>query len=257
MIKLWNNTPGYCEQYGQPEPYLDFYPAENSRAAIIVCAGGGYCGRAAHEGVPVALWLNSVGISAFVLSYRFAPYRYNEISGDVLRAVRLVRFNRERYSLDADKIGILGFSAGGHLASTAAVHFDHEGFYPPTDDADKESARPDAAVLCYSVISTDEKIVHQGSFKNLLGENYGKPELMTFFSNEKQIKQNTPPTFLWHTSDDPVVDVRNSLCFAAELRENQIPYELHIYPKGRHGLALEQELWTESCESWLHMVLKT
>lgn len=263
-IKLWEKTPFYDGKIGQPEPYLRHYPADG-RACVIVCPGGAYEFISPREGEPVALWLNSIGISAFVLTYRVAPYTEKATTGDILRAVRVVRHNAANFGTDKNKIGVLGFSAGGHLASSAATHFSDFAF-DRLDEADDESSRPDAAILCYPVISSDGEIRHEGSFKNLLGGKAGDGELLRYYSNEKQIKPDTPPCFLWHTRCDGVVPAENTLSFALGLQKNKIPYELHIYDKGCHGLALCGEdminehgdlrasEWTKSCQEWLRSI---
>ena len=252
-FKLWEqNTPYFDPELGQAEPDMEFFKGEG-RGCVIVCAGGAYSHRADHEGVPVAKWLQSAGVSAFNLTYRFAPYRYKATVGDVLRAVRLARFYAAELGYDRDKIGVLGFSAGGHLASCAAVHFDDFEEKIAGDEIDRESSRPDAAVLCYPVISSS-KIGHLSTFQNLLGDEFDDKK--DFFSNENQIKDNTPPTFLWHTSEDDAVSVINSLRFAEGLKNKNIPFELHVYPYGGHGLGLAQDMdrvceWTAACENWL------
>ena len=255
-FKLWEqNTPFFNPDFGQAEPDMEFFKGEG-KGCVIVCAGGAYSFRSDHEGIPVAKWLQSAGVSAFNLTYRFAPYRYKATVGDVLRAVRLARHYAGELGYDRDKIGVLGFSAGGHLASCAAVHFDDCEEKIAGDEIDSESSRPDAAILCYPVISSDETIGHMGSFENLLGDENDKRD---FFSNENQIKDNTPPTFLWHTSDDEAVNVENSLRFAAGLRRKNIPFELHVFPHGQHGLGLARDTdrvgeWTTACENWLKTI---
>jgi len=258
MIKLWENTPGFNEEYGQPEPHLVPYLVEGEKAApcIIVCPGGAYAHLANHEGEPVAKWLNSFGVSAFVLKYRRMPYQHEYITNDVLRAIRVVRYNAGEYNIDEGKIGVLGFSAGGHLASSAAVHFDNPTL-SENDPIDKVSSRPDCAVLCYPVISAEYGISHTGSFKNLIGDEM-TIELLEYYSNEKQVKENTPPVFLWHTANDPGVPSTNSLVMAKALVEKKIPCEVHIYPDGPHGIGLAEGMypssWTASCEKWIKSV---
>lgn len=257
-IKLWEkDVPYFNPKYNQNEPDMEFFKGKDGNGCVIVCAGGGYLVRAPHEGVPVAEWLQKSCVSAFNLTYRFAPYTYKATVGDVLRAVRVARHYADELGYDKNKIGVLGFSAGGHLASCAAVHFDDLEEKIAGDEIDNESSRPNAAILCYPVISSDEKIWHEGSFRNLLGEDFDDKK--DFFSNENQIKDNTPPVFLWHTSNDATVSVVNSLRFAEGLRKKQIPFELHIYPYGRHGLGLAKEEdrvaeWTNACENWLKTI---
>lgn len=220
--------------------------------AVIVLPGGGYGGLAPHEDKPIAEWLNRGGISAFVLHYRVAPHKHPVPMLDAQRAVRLVRFYAAEWNIKSDHVGILGFSAGGHLASTAATHFDDG--QAASDPVDHVSCRPDAAVLCYPVITFGEFRNH-GSMVNLIGEN--PPEaLRQSLSNELQVTPQTPPAFLWHTSDDAAVPLENSLLFAAALHRNQVPCELHVFPHGNHGLGLAEAdpivgAWSGLCITWL------
>ncbi len=257
MIPLWErDIPGYDSSINNGEiPSLTPYILENDRvnSAIIVCPGGGYVRRAEHEGEPVALWLNSIGISSFVLNYRVAPYRYPYPLLDVKRAIRLVRFNANKFHINPNRVGILGFSAGGHLACMSAVLFDN-GDPDSSDPIDKVSSRPDALILCYPVISF-LRFYHKGSMTSLLGEN-PLEDLREFLSCENRVTKDTPPTFIWHTTDDSGVPVENSLLFVQALRRFGIPFELHIFQSGRHGLGLAKDnpyisKWTKLCEGWL------
>lgn len=232
-------------------PYL--VDGENN-PAVIVCPGGGYGGRAGHEGEPVALWLNTLGISAFVLRYRVAPYQYPAPVLDAQRAIRTVRRYAEMFRIDPERVGILGFSAGGHLASTTGVHFDG-GDARANDPVERHSSRPDLLILCYPVISMLDPYAHAGSRQNLLGEQPDS-ELVERMSTERNVKQATPPVFLWHTSDDASVPVENSLLLAAALRRQGIAFDLHVYEHGRHGLGLAEDdahvkTWSGACASWL------
>lgn len=257
MELLWedHNIPGWINEIEQDKPQLDVYLADASsdqKPAVIICAGGGYSRRAAHEGEPVAQWLNTIGISAFVVRYRVAPYRYPYPIMDAKRAIRYVRYYAERFCVNPNQIGILGFSAGGHLASTIGTHID-EGDPNALDPIDRLSARPDALILCYPVI-TFGTYRHQGSIKNLLGKEAVVSQ-MEALSNELHVSEKTPPTFLWHTANDQTVKVENSILFAQALSRKQIPYELHIFPDGKHGLGLATEhphvsIWTELCKRW-------
>lgn len=241
-------------------PRLDVYPAPAEKAtgaAVIICPGGGYSGMAiGHEGKQVAQWLNSLGITAFVLKYRLPD---NTIMADKSigpmqdgqRAIRLVRSRAKEWGIDPKKIGIMGFSAGGHLASTLSTHFNAKVY----DDADATSARPDFSLLIYPVISMREDITHMGSRINLLGE---KPssEQVSYFSGELQVNSETPTAFLVHSMDDGAVPVENSIEYALALKKNKIPCELHIYEKGGHGYGLGKSGGTESdwslaCGRWL------
>lgn len=255
-VPLWtNDVPAFDAAWGQPVPSLTPYPLVASRpyGAVIICPGGGYGGRADHEGEPVARWLNSQGISAFVLNYRVAPYRHPVPLQDAQRAIRLVRHNAGLWNVDPTHVGVLGFSAGGHLASTAGTHYD-TGHASAKDPVERQSCRPDALVLCYPVITFTEHR-HDGSMRNLLGDD-PDPELRAHLSNETQVSADTPPVFLWHTSDDAAVPVENSLLFASSLKKHGIPFELHVYPSGRHGLGLGEEGtrvagWPALCAAWL------
>ncbi|MBS4207844.1 alpha/beta hydrolase [Bacillus sp. FJAT-50079] len=255
-MQLWENETPYAKgNSAEDRPYLVPYivNTNESHAAVIICPGGGYQRRADHEGEPIAKWLNRLGISAFVLHYRVAPYQHPVPLLDVQRAIRLVRHRAHEWKIDQGKIGVLGFSAGGHLASTAATLFELQAD-ESVDEIDQISCRPDLAILCYPVISF-EQYVHEGSMNRLLGE---EPEqsLKELLSSEKNVSANTPPVFLWHTADDAAVPVGNALIFAEALSKQQIPYELHIYQNGRHGLGLAEEepdvaAWIQTCEIWL------
>ncbi|MCT8139604.1 alpha/beta hydrolase [Anaerobacillus sp. CMMVII] len=226
---------------------------EAKSAGMIVCPGGGYHHRALHEGAPICKWLNSLGISAFLLDYRVAPSKHPAPLLDAKRAIRYVRYHAPNWNIDKDKIGILGFSAGGHLAATAGTQFDL-GNQNAVDPVERESSRPNVLVLCYPVISFVENY-HQGSVVNLLGEGSTEEERIVL-SAEKQVKETTPPTFLWHTADDRSVPVENSLAFAKALSTHNILFELHIFQSGRHGLGLAEAdshvaSWSRICSSWL------
>jgi len=256
MIRLWESKiPGFDAGAGGEIPSMVPYVLSTvgKHGAVIVIPGGGYGTRAPHEGEPVALWLNSIGLSAFVLNYRVAPYKHPYPMLDAQRAIRLVRYNAEKWNIDSEKIGVLGFSAGGHLASTVGTHFD-DGDVNSEDPVEKVSSRPDAMILCYPVISFGE-YGHHGSIINLLGEN-PPDDLRKSLSNEMHVSENTPPAFLWHTADDDVVPVENSLMFAAALSRKKVDFELHVFPRGVHGLGLAVSdpvvsLWTGLCEKWL------
>lgn len=226
-------------------------------AAVVVCPGGGYGGLAVdHEGKQIAEWLNSFGVAAIVLEYRHRGKGYGHPAPlhDVQRALRMVRANAEPWGCDPQRVGVIGFSAGGHLASTAATHFDG-GHHASSDPVERQSCRPDFAILCYPVIAFDEPYTHRGSQRNLLGEG-ADPALVKSLSNEKQVTPETPPTFLWHTTDDSVVPPENSVYFYLALRKAGVPAELHIYEHGRHGLGLAKNIpavseWPKRCEDWL------
>lgn len=237
-------------------PSVTPYLLEGSECSpvMIVCPGGGYGMRAEHEGEPVARWLNRIGVSAVVLNYRVAPYRHPTPLGDALRAIRLVRHRASDWNIDPSRVGILGFSAGGHLASTAGTHYD-PGDPHSADPVERESSRPDLMVLSYPVI-TMGKHTHEGSRSCLLGERQHDPDLIGELSNEEQITADTPPVFLWHTVDDEAVPVENAMMFAEGLRSKGVPFELHFFESGTHGLGLAEQhaeagLWPMLCEAWL------
>lgn len=233
-----------------------FKAAEPSGAAVIICPGGGYGYLAIDkEGVKVAQWFNTKGITAFVLKYRLPSDLIMEDKTigplqDAQRAMRLVRENAQEYAIDTAKVGIMGFSAGGHLASTLSTHYNDKVY--ETDNA--ISAKPNFSILLYPVISMQEGITHQGSRENLLGKNPSAADVERF-SNEKQITPKTPPTFLVHAADDQAVPVRNSIDYFTALNENNVPVEMHIYEKGGHGFGLgtapTNNAWPESLALWL------
>jgi acetyl esterase/lipase len=246
VYPLWEGgAPGYDPAFGEPEPTLTPYLVERDTpgAAVVVFPGGGYMRKAPHEGEPIARWLNTLGLSAFVLDYRVNPYRHPVPLGDARQALRVVRRRAVEWQVDPGRIAILGFSAGGHLAATLAT------------DADTEpEARPDAAILCYPVISFVAR-PHVGSLNALLGE-APDPALVTALSAENRVTAATPPTFLWHTAEDAAVAVEHSLRFASALGAHGVPFELHVFPQGHHGLGLAEDdphagAWKGLCATWL------
>lgn len=246
--------------YANPDsdfvPEITEYPS-NSKGAVVVFAGGGYGHRAEHEGPAIGEWFNSIGVTAFVADYRIAPdYKHPAMICDAQRAVRYARSRADEMGFDADKIAVMGFSAGGHLAGSVSVHYSKK-FYEPTDEIDRESARPDASILCYPVIDMFE-YRHDGSRQNLLGQrsSYADKELMALY---KHITPDTPPAFLWHTSADQVVPVENTLLYADALAKVCVPFEVHIYPYGSHGLGLAAAephvaQWAASLDKWLELI---
>jgi acetyl esterase/lipase len=241
-------------------PNLSIYLSKKELAngsAVIIFPGGGYSHLAMYkEGQKVAEWLNSLGITAFVLKYRLpsdlimkdktiAPLQ------DAQEAIRIIRRNAREWNIDPTKIGVLGFSAGGHLASTLSTHYQEKVY-----DADTTSSRPDFSILIYPVISMEDGITHSGSKNSLLGENAGR-NLIEKYSNEKQVNADTPKTFLVHASDDKVVPVANSINYYLSLLQYNVPAEMHIYEKGGHGFGLgtngTNKDWTKACEKWLEM----
>jgi len=260
-IPLWpQGAPGALGQSTNDVPTLTPYfppPAQASGAAIVVCPGGGYGGLAPYEGHDYALYLNQHGVTAFVLKYRLGShgYRHPRMLEDAQRAIRLVRARAQEWKVDPKRVGIMGSSAGGHLASTAVTHFD-AGKADASDPVEREGCRPDLGILCYPVITMGAK-THQGSKNNLLGPN-PPAELVTLLSNELQVTSNTPPCFVWHTVEDSAVKVENALEFAAALQREHVPFALHIYPKGRHGIGLQDKPpfahvhpWAQALVFWL------
>ncbi|HOC55604.1 MAG TPA: alpha/beta hydrolase [Verrucomicrobiota bacterium] len=259
---LWpDGAPGALGKEDKDIPTLTPYlpePDKATGAAIVICPGGGYGGLAAHEGKDYARFMNEHGIAGFVLKYRLGSggYRHPVMLQDAARAVRTVRARAAQWKLDPKRIGIMGSSAGGHLASTLVTHFD-AGKPDAADPIERASSRPDAGILCYPVI-TMGKFTHQGSKRNLLG-NDPAPELVRELSNELQVTRDTPPCFIWHTCEDAGVPVENSLQFADGLRQAGVPFDLHIYQKGPHGLGLgtrdwnpeKRHPWTRDCAYWL------
>lgn len=261
-MPLWpDGAPGALGTEPKDIPTLTaFFPAPEiaTGAGMIVCPGGGYAGLAAHEGEGYAHWLNDQGIAAFVLKYRLgsAGYRHPRMLQDAARAMRTVRFHAAEWKLDPRRLGIIGSSAGGHLASTLMTHFDAGDSAAP-DPIDRVSSRPDLGVLCYPVITMGGK-THGGSRDNLLGKD-PSPELVRELSNELHVTHETPPCFLFHTDEDAAVPVENSMEFAAALRQAGVPFELHIYQHGGHGMGLgtknsdpgHMHPWTGECRRWL------
>lgn len=257
---LWpNGAPGAIGTAPADKPSLTIFlpPADKANGtAIVVCPGGGYGGLATdHEGKQIGEWLNNLGITAFMLQYRIAPrYHHPAPLQDAQRALRTVRARTGEWHLDPKRIGIWGFSAGGHLASTAGTHFD-DGNPQAADPIERVSSRPDFMILAYPVITMTDPYVHHGSRDNLLGHN-PDAQLVDNLSNEKQVTAQTPPTFLFHTSDDPVVPVENSILFYLALRKAGVPAEMHIYQHGPHGVGLAKadpalSSWPDRLAAWL------
>lgn len=253
---LWMHGAPYTMGNGAEDcPAITPYLVEgDDRPVVIVCPGGGYGSRAYHEGEPIARWLNGLGISAFVLRYRVAPYSYPCALLDVQRAIRTVRYKAEHFRINPHKIGVLGFSAGGHLAANAGTSFDN-GKQLAEDVIERESCRPDLLILCYPVITLKEPFAHTGSRENLLGK-AAEHDKVEQLSTEANVTEDTPPAFIWHTSNDASVPVENSLMFASALSKHHVPFDLHVYAKGRHGLGLAENEehtrgWSAACASWL------
>lgn len=265
-VLLWpTGAPAALGANQEDKPRLIIYPAPTDKAtgaAVVVCPGGGYSRLAKdHEGRQVAAWLNSIGVSAFVLYYRLGKseeggYRHPSMLLDGRRAIRYVRHHAAQWKLNPDKIGILGFSAGGHLASTVGTHFEDGNPYA-TDPIDRENSRPNFMVLAYPVISFTTEYTHRGSRLYLLGPTPEK-ETVELLSSEKQVSSLTPPTFLVHTDEDSGVPPENSILFYLALRKAGVPAEMHIFRQGRHGLGLGNggelpfKAWPELCRQWMH-----
>ncbi|MER6947184.1 alpha/beta hydrolase [Nonomuraea sp. NPDC000554] len=234
---------------------LTAYPVEGGGPAIVVLPGGGYARQAGHEGEPVARWLNTLGIAAFVLRYRVAPHRHPLPLLDAARAMRFVRHHASEWGVDPLRVGVLGFSAGGHLAGLLATETAAMLPEGPHDEIDRKDARPGVAVLCYPVVTLSGAPAHQGSVTNLLGPEPAGAQLAGL-SLQHRAGPATPPVFLWHTTEDDVVPVDNSLLLASALAAHQVPVELHVYPNGKHGLGLAEAEpgageWTTACARFL------
>lgn len=259
---LWaGDAPGALGKETKDIPTLTPHfapPGKATGASFIICPGGAYAGLAPHEGLHYALWLNEQGIAGFVLKYRLGSggYRHPAMMRDVQRAIRYVRANAEKWNLDPNRIGVMGSSAGGHLAATALTHFD-AGDPGAADPIDRVSSRPSLGILCYPVITMGAN-THSGSKRNLLGDNPA-PDLVELLSNEKQVTSDTPPAFIFHTFEDSTVKIENAMEFAAGLRQHGVPFALHIYTKGSHGMGLgsaqwdpgNRHAWTYECALWL------
>jgi acetyl esterase/lipase len=260
-IPLWpDGAPGALGHASNDIPTITPYlpdPKTATGAAMVICPGGGYAHLAPHEGNDYALWLNQHGVACFVLKYRLGSsgYHYPAEFQDVTRALRWVRAHAKDYNIDPHRVGIMGSSAGGHLAATLLTHFDAGNTNSP-DLIERQSSRPDLGILCYAVISMGE-FTHKGSKENLLGKN-PSPALVQLLSNELQVTPNTPPCFIWCTYEDKTVPMENSLMFAGALRKNHVPFALHIYEKGGHGMGLKDKPpfahphpWAGDCLFWL------
>ena len=260
-ILLWpDGAPGAKGDKPDDKPMLTIFLPDKSKAngaAVVICPGGGYGHLAVdHEGKQIAEWLNSLGMAGFVLEYRHRGHGYGHPAPlqDAQRAIRTVRARAAEWNVNPEKIGIMGFSAGGHLASTAGTHFD-KGDPQAADTIDRASCRPDFMILCYPVIAFGEPYTHRGSQNNLIGAD-APAEMVKSLSNEKQVTPDTPPTFLFHTDEDKTVSPENSIQFYLALRRAKVPAELHIYQKGGHGTGLARQVpgtcnWPKACEEWL------
>jgi acetyl esterase/lipase len=281
MLLLWEGDPPNYRETGestifdttdivrvrnvQKPDMAVFLPSKKNATgeAVVICPGGGY-GILAYdwEGTDIARWLNSEGIAAFVLKYRLPGAKSNIVPHksplmDAQRAMRLVRYHAEKWNIDPGKVGVMGFSAGGHLASTLSTHFD-AGDPQGDDPVDRLSCRPDFSILVYPVISFTKEYAHVGSRENLLGKD-ADPDLVKHFSNELQITENSPPAILIHSSDDDGVPFENSMAYYHALQKKGITSELHIYPYGGHGYSLaigrgHLSTWPDRVAEWIRYI---
>jgi acetyl esterase/lipase len=256
--ELWPNGAPLTKGKGTADvPTVTVYPAPAEKAtgaAVVICPGGGYGGLAmGHEGHDIARWLNSLGATGVILKYRLSPYRHPVPLLDAQRALRFTRAHATEWGIDAKRVGVMGFSAGGHLASTAGTQFD-SGKADAEDPVDRQSCRPDFLILGYPVITLKGRYAHGGSRDNLLGKG-ADDKLVESLCNEKRVTPQTPPTFLVHTTEDTAVPPENSVFFYEALRKAKVPAEMHIYEKGRHGLGLGKgtafATWPGLCAAWL------
>lgn len=258
-IPLWEGrAPGALGDADADRPTITFYGAarQSNGTAVIVAPGGGYTNLAMdHEGRQVASWFNAMGVTAFVLKYRLGPRYHHPIElGDAQRAIRLVRSRAAEFGVSPDRVGMMGFSAGGHLAATAATKFD-DGVANAADAIDRASSRPDFLILGYPVISFDPAITHAGSVRSLLGENPA-PALREELSADLHVTANTPPAFLFSTNADTAVPAENSVRFFLALRQAKVPAEMHIFENGPHGVGLDLSdpalgVWPTLLTNWL------
>jgi acetyl esterase/lipase len=256
---LWpKGAPGATGDTDKDKPSVTVYlpPADKATGtAVVVCPGGGYGALAmGHEGKDVAAWLTARGVAAFVLKYRIAPYKHPAPMQDAQRAIRTVRARAEEWGVDPRRVGVWGFSAGGHLASTVSTHFD-DGKADSDDPVERVGCRPDFSILCYPVIDLNPPVAHMGSRKNLLGDNPDDKQVESL-CNEKQVTKDTPPTFLFHTGDDGAVPVENSILYYEACRKAGVPAELHVYEHGPHGVGLAPNdpvlaSWPDRLEAWM------
>src|SRR5215212_4159492 len=261
-IRLWENgapgTPPTKPQY-EPELYVKLPSAPSTGTSVIILPGGGYGALAmTYEGLDVADWFGSFGVTAFVLKYRMqgTGHMHPVPMMDGQRAIRTVRARAGEWKIDPSRVGVLGFSAGGHLASTLGTHFD-KGNAKSADPIERVSSRPDFMILCYPVISLTAPTAHRGSIKNLLGET-PDPKLLQNLSNETQVTSQTPPTFIFQTSEDNGVPAENAVAFYLALHQAGVPAEMHIFQNGPHGVGLAKDLpgtkeWPKLCHNWLEV----
>lgn len=247
---LWSgDAPFTADSPDGFQPSITAYPISGAKGAVIVVPGGGYTHKAPHEGGPIAEMINAAGVAAYVLDYRVHPCHMEAPLADAKRAIRLVR------GMGYEKVAILGFSAGGHLACTAATMYDN-GNPDAEDPLERLSSRPDAFIPCYAVVSFSA-YRHQGSMEALLGQDHKNDAMLQRkYSNELHITPDTPEAFIWHTAADQSVPVENSLRLSAALSAQGVPFEMHIFPEGHHGLGLAPQnpdvaQWAKLLQNWL------
>jgi acetyl esterase/lipase len=256
-IKLWENEIPYLDIGADTPNSMNTYfiDTEKPLPCVVVLPGGGYCVRAGHEAEPIAKFFNSRGLHSVVVDYRVSPNRFPAPLADAQRAIKLLRANAEKWNIDINRIVTLGFSAGGHLSGACATLDDVTASRPGADEVDRLNARPNGAVLCYAALSCEKGWGNYGCGENLLGKERCKYE-SEYFTIQNRVTDQTPPIFMWHTSDDPVVNVTNALVFGERLRDHKIPFEMHIYPHGPHGIGLAKDYedsahWADLAADWI------
>jgi acetyl esterase/lipase len=254
-IKLWENEIPFFDTQADTPNIMRSYFLQTDKAlpCVVVLTGGGYHHRAKHEADPVAEFFNGRGFHAVVVDYRIAPYQFPAGLSDVQRAIRILRRNAEEWKIDENRIVVCGFSAGGHLAASALLF--EEAYGVGSDDVDEMPHLPNGAILCYPVISMDSLFGLPSCGKYLLGEERYPLEFAEHCL-EKRVTDKTAPVFMWHTSEDPLVNVKNSLEFGNALRDHNIPFEMHIFPRGGHGLGLAENYsdikkWADLAADWI------
>ena len=263
IIQLWDEIPGYEE--GHHSPYLKYFRSENKKGngTVVILPGGGYAMRAAHEGDGYAELLNGFGLDCFVLEYRVSPTRFPYPLLDARRAMRYVRANAEKYGIDPQKIAIMGSSAGGHLAAALGSLWDHDEIEQALS-MPKGYNRPTGTVLAYPVITGLEPYAHRGSINNILGRQRDLEEARKSVSLELLVSEKTVPAFLWAARTDDVVPVQNTLLYGKALADGGVPFEMHIYPRGGHGVATanhitgcpytEMSAWMKESVRWMQQI---
>jgi acetyl esterase/lipase len=265
---LWpQGAPGVTAAGDGDDPQLLITRVKSAEptAAVVILPGGGYGGHAmGHEGYEFAQWFHSLGITSAICTYRLRGkgndgkgYGHPAPMMDAQRAIQTLRSRAKEWNIDPERVGVIGFSAGGHLCSTVSTKFAEA--KPDADDpVQRVSSRPDFSILCYPVIGFDKPYSHKGSQRNLLGENPA-PQLVASLSNEDQVTEQTPPTFLFHTQADKVVPVENSIEYYLACQRKGVPAEMHIFTEGRHGVGLAKGLagaqqWPDLCADWLQRI---